>query len=138
MPSLIFMLWWEVLGVTTIFFLAGIDAISPELYEAARLDGADELQVVRYVTLPLLKNTLIVWTILRIGAFGVAEPMIALWAGGADAPRSVWTWAFYSWLIGFRTGKLPVGYASAIGWLGATVMVAMALVARRIFREERA
>jgi multiple sugar transport system permease protein len=136
MPSVAFMSWWGVLGVTAIFFLAGIDAIPPEMFEAARLDGANELQIIRHVTLPLLKNTLIVWTILRIGAFGVVAPMIAMWDSN-QAPNAVWTWAYYAWFTGFQSGRLPIGYASAIGWLGALVMVALALLARAIFRERQ-
>lgn len=138
-PSLVLMSWWGIMGMTTMFFLVGLDAIPPELYEAARLDGAGILQEVWYVALPLLKNTLVVWTILRIGAFGVVEPIMALWpfSYGA-APPGVWTWAYYSWFKGFRTGKMPLGYTAAIGWLGAVVMVTLALVARWAFREKRA
>ena len=135
MPSIVFMTWWQVLGISTIFFLAGLDAISPDLYEAARLDGAGELQIVRYITLPCLRNTLVVWTILRIGAFGMLEPVLAMFSF-TGAPQSLWTWAYYAWFQAFRVGKLPIGYASAIGWLGAIVMIALALLARWAFREK--
>jgi len=132
MPSIALMAWWQAVGFSTVFFVAALDQIQPELYEAARIDGARELQIIWRITLPLLRNTLAVWTVLRIGAFGVVSPMMSMW--DTEAPQSIWTWAYYAWFMGFRSGKMPLGYASAIGWLGAIVMVTLALGARRLFR----
>jgi multiple sugar transport system permease protein len=136
MPSLAFMAWWSALGIVTIFLLAGLDGIPKELYEAARIDGASELRIVWSITLPLLRNTLIVWSILRIETLAVVEPILAMWGGGGgSAPYSIWTWAYYAWETGFKSGRMPFGYASAIGWIGAGVMIALALVVRWLFRE---
>jgi ABC-type sugar transport system permease subunit len=138
-PSLAFMSWWGALGIVTIFFIASLDGIPRELYEAARIDGASEYRIVWSITLPLIRNTLIVWTILRIDALGVVEPILAMWGGGGgSAPYSVWTWAYYAWTTGFKSGRMPFGYASAIGWIGAVVMIALAFLARRAFREKDA
>jgi multiple sugar transport system permease protein len=140
LPSLVFIYWWWSIGLMTIFFLVGLAAIPEELYEAARLDGANELQIVRHVSLPLLKGTIMVWAILRIAVFSIAEPMLVLWGigtyGGRGVPNEVRTWAWHAYTLGFTRGKLPMGYATAIGWLGALVMIVMALLIRRFLLEK--
>lgn len=64
---------WKNVGFTTIIFLAGMVAISPEYYESARLDGASFWQQVRYITLPLLKPLIILVVLLAIGRIFYAD-----------------------------------------------------------------
>ncbi len=64
---------WKNVGFTTIIFLAGMVSISPEYYEAARLDGANGWQQVRYITLPLLKPLIILVVLLAIGRIFFAD-----------------------------------------------------------------
>src|SRR5262249_34610835 len=128
LPSLIVIYWWWHLGLYTVFFLIGLAAIPEEFYEAARLDGANELHVVRHVTLPLLRGTLMVWAVLLVSVFSVTEPMLVIWGGGSftgggPVPAQAQSWGWYAYALGFLRGNLPMGYASAIGWLGALIMV---------------
>lgn len=58
---------WKGVGVGSIIYLAGILAISPEIFEAARMDGASKLQQIRYITLPLLTPVIIILVLLSIG-----------------------------------------------------------------------
>jgi ABC-type sugar transport system permease subunit len=139
LPSLVLIYWWWSVGIMTVFFLVGLAAIPQELYESARLDGANELDVVRHITLPLLKGTLMVWAILGVGTFGVLEPMLVLWGVGTyegNVPIPAQTWGWYAYTLGFVRGNLPMGYASAIGWLGAAVMIGLALLFRRVFADK--
>ncbi len=142
LPSLVAIYWWWHLGLYTVFFLLGLAAIPEDLYEAARLDGANELQVVRHVTLPLLRGTLMVWAVLLVSVFSVTEPMLVIWGGGGNftgggaVPAEAQSWGWYAYALGFLRGKLPMGYASAIGWLGALIMILVTLGLRRMFREK--
>ncbi len=58
---------WKEMGWDSIIYLAAITGISPELYEAAVIDGANRFQRIRYITLPGIKSTFIVLLILRLG-----------------------------------------------------------------------
>ncbi|WP_036745968.1 ABC transporter permease [Paenibacillus sp. UNC451MF] len=58
---------WKEAGWGTIIYLAAIAGINPELYEAARIDGAKRFQMIRYITLPSISNTIIILLILRTG-----------------------------------------------------------------------
>lgn len=64
---LIFINQWKGIGFGMVIYLANIVGISPEYYEAAKIDGATKLQQIKSITLPLLKPTMITLTILSIG-----------------------------------------------------------------------
>ena len=130
-PPLALMHWWWATGSMTVFYLVSLANISQELYESARLDGASEWKIVRYITLPLMRRPMLIWSVLNIGTFGIAAEMLVMWGGGAgvnvgNTPAMAWTWAYYALDIGLNSGLLPLGYATAIGWLGAFIMVILA------------
>lgn len=58
---------WKDAGFDSIIYLAAITGISPHLYEAARIEGASRLQLIRYITLPLLLPTVLVMLLIRVG-----------------------------------------------------------------------
>lgn len=58
---------WKDMGWGTIIYLAAISSINPELYEAARMDGANRFHLVRHITLPSITNTIVILLILRTG-----------------------------------------------------------------------
>ena len=58
---------WRETGYGTIIFLAALSGVDQEMYEAARIDGANRLQLTWYITLPAIRNTIITMLILRIG-----------------------------------------------------------------------
>lgn len=64
---LVFSEMWKEAGWGTVIYLAAITGISPELYEAAIIDGASRLQQTRYITLPSISGTIVILLILRIG-----------------------------------------------------------------------
>lgn len=121
MPSIVVTtLWWGV-GLPMALFLAALGQIPRELYEAAELDHASRLTVLRRITLPAIRNTLILVVVLQIVAqfqiFG--QPFLMTQGGPANSTRTlvqyIYETAFRDWLV---------GYGSAI----AMVLFAMMLV----------
>ncbi len=103
---------WRWLGLTSIYFLAGLQGIDRELYDAAKVDGANTLQRFFYVTLPQLRPiTFFVSMIVIIGSLQIFdEPQVLTGGGPSNATRSV---VQYLYLRGFT--QFRFGYASAIG-----------------------
>jgi putative aldouronate transport system permease protein len=67
-PFLILIIWiWKSVGYNSIIYLAALTGIDHTLYESARIDGATKLQQIRYITIPLLRPTIVVLTLLAIG-----------------------------------------------------------------------
>ena len=122
-PSIAFMEWWWGIGYHTVFFMVGLSAIPGELYEAARIDGAKEWQIALRISLPLLKPMLLVMLILRLStAMGVLVEYLILHNQDQLHP-----WTVYLYNVAFQNSE-RMGRASAIGWVGAIIMLAVALV----------
>ena len=126
MPAIILMAVWKNFGYNMIIFIAGLQNIPEELYEASRIDGAGPLQQFRHITLPMLAPTfLFVGVITAIGYFQLfAEPYVMTPEGGPlDSTISV---VMLMYKEGFRWWSM--GYAAAIAFVLFIVMaVATAL-----------
>jgi ABC-type sugar transport system permease subunit len=115
------------------FFLAGLASIPKELFEAAKVDGANEWQQFWHVTLPRLQPIMLILVILRFGsAMAVIDDFIIM--GGFNRSLPTYTWTVYMWHLAFQIGTWPQGYASAIGWLGAVAMLSVVAVLMYVFR----
>jgi multiple sugar transport system permease protein len=120
-PCIAFMEWWWGIGYHTVFFLVGLSTISAELYEAARIDGANEWQIALRISIPLIKPMLLIILILRLStAMGVLVEYLVM---GHD---SFHPWTVYMYNLAFSNAQ-PMGYAAAVGWVGAIVMLVAAL-----------
>ena len=110
---LILLTLWRWMGVNIIYYLSGIQAISPDLYEAAEIDGANPVQRFFHVTLPGIRPVLIyVITITVLGGFAMFTESVALWQ--QNNPGGVGrTIVGYMYMMGFYKGNM--GMASAIG-----------------------
>lgn len=104
---------WRWMGVNVLYFLAGLQNISKELYESADIDGANIFQKFRYITLPSLKPIIIyVATISIIGGFRVFEESYVLWE--ANSPGNIGlTLVGYLYQQGIQQNDM--GFGSAIG-----------------------
>ncbi len=125
MAAIIILDVWKNTGFAMLVFLAGLQSIPNEYYEAAQLDGANERQLFFRVTIPLLSPTIFfILVIFMIGALQVFDTIIVLTAGGpGDATRSV---VLYIYEIAFRTFNM--GYAAAVSMtLFAIILVLTAL-----------
>ena len=131
MPALILMAVWKNFGYNMIIFIAGLQSIPEQLYDAARIDGAGRFQQLRYVTLPLLAPTfLFVGLLTMIGSFQLfAEPYVMTQGGPGDATLSV---VLLMYEQGFRWWNL--GYAAAIAFLLFAIMLAGTLLQLRLRR----
>jgi len=122
LPAIAFMSWWWGLGYHTMLFLAGLAAIPRDLYEAARVDGANEWHLFWRVTIPRLRPIFLILVVLRFGtAMAVIDEYLIM--GGFNRSLPTYTWTVYMWHLAFNLGDWPQGYAAAIGWLGAAGML---------------
>lgn len=136
---------WRWTGVNIVYFLSGLQAIPNELYESASIDGANPLQKLLRITIPLLKpTTVFVVTISIFGGFAMFEESYILWGGGGggggNSPNNVGlTMVGYIYRKGFQSGEMGLG--SAIGIVLLVIVLLISLVELRatgFFREERA
>jgi multiple sugar transport system permease protein len=125
MISLIIFSIWLGLGYQMVIFLAGLQGIPGDLYEAARMDGASTWQLFRHITLPLLQpTTLFILITSVIGSFQVFTSVYVMTGGGPVRSTDVLVYHIYqaAW------EQLRMGYASALSWvLFAIIMIATAL-----------
>ncbi|MDS4030570.1 MAG: sugar ABC transporter permease [Candidatus Contendobacter sp.] len=114
MPAIILMAVWKNFGFNMIIFIAGLQNIPPQFYEAARIDGANAWRRFRHITLPLLGPTfLFVALMTMIGYFQVfAEPYVMTEGGPANRTLSV---VLLMYEEGFRWWNM--GYASAAAFV---------------------
>jgi ABC-type sugar transport system permease subunit len=115
--SIIFMAAWQMIGFNTVLFLAGLQQIPGELYEAATVDGAGSWRKFWAVTLPLLApTTFFVLTTTVIRAMQVFEEIFILIPTNPAGPNnSTLSIVLYLYQKGFQ--RFEQGYASAIAWV---------------------
>lgn len=131
--SLAGMEWWWGLGYHTMFFLAGLATIPRDLFDAARIDGANEWKMFWTVTVPRLLPIILVLAVLRFGsAMAVIEEYLIM--GGLNRTRPTYTWTVYMYDQAFTSGVQPRGYAAAIGWMGAFAMLFVVIGMFWVFR----
>jgi len=124
LPAIIIVSLWLYVGFNMIYFLAALQSVDQDLYEAAHVDGASPWQRFWHVTLPGIKPvTVFVVVMSTIGSFKMFE-LAFLLLGGSGPDQAGLFLVTYLYQSGFETGDL--GYASAIGW---TLTLAVLLVA---------
>lgn len=131
MPALVLTSLWMYVGFNMIYFLAALQAVDKDLYEAAQVDGANGWQQFWAVTLPGIRPVAIfVLVTATIGSFQLFElPYIMLGnSGGPD--NAGLTIVSYLYMNGFMVGDL--GYASAVGWTLALGLLLLSLFQMRI------
>lgn len=135
MPAIMIYGIWGGLGYVMVLFLAGLQGIVPDMYEAAAIDGADGRRQFRYITLPLLRPVLLFVLITQtIGAAQVFTPAYAMTRGGPVAATRVVSLLIYQ--TGFE--YLKMGYASAMALvmfviMGIAAIIQLRLVGRRSY-----
>ena len=125
---------WNTTSFVTLMLLAGLQSMPDEPFEAARIDGASSVQTFFYLTLPLLRQTILVALLWRlIDTFRIFDVVYLLTAGGPA--RSTETVSIYIYRYGFQSFNL--GYASAASYFMIVVLLAgAAILARFIGRSE--
>ena len=133
MPSIIAMAVWRNVGFAMVVFVAGMQAIPSMLYEAASIDGAGRWQSFRYVTLPMLRPTILFMLVITtIGYLQLFEEPFVMTAGGPlDATLSV---TMYMYQQGFQF--FHQGYASAIAYVLFVIVAIVAFLQFKFLRSE--
>lgn len=126
-PSLILMrLWGTIGGTQMIIFLAGLQGIPTELYDASSIDGANAWQRTRHVTIPLLTPTIFFNTVLGIiGALQTFAAAFLLTPEGGGPGFATWFYALHIWKHAFD--YFNMGYAAALAWFFALIIVGLTI-----------
>jgi ABC-type sugar transport system permease subunit len=133
LPAIAIMEVWWGLGYHSLFFLAGLAAIPKELFEAARVDGANEWQLFWHVTLPRLQPIMAILVVLRFGsAMAVIDEYLIF--GGFNRATPTYTWTMFMYDQSFKLGLWRQGFGAAIGMIGALVMMVVVAILLYIFR----
>jgi multiple sugar transport system permease protein len=131
MPTIMLFAVWKNFGYNMIIFLAGLQAIPPDLYEAARIDGASSWRQFRHITLPMLKPTLLMVAILTVSGYFqlFAEPYVMTEGGPLQSTVSV---LYLMYDEGFKWWNL--GSASAVAFLLFLIMFAVTVLMLKLSR----
>jgi multiple sugar transport system permease protein len=133
MPALVVTTLWWTSGFPMALFLAGLQQIPPEVYEAAKLDNASRWAVLRRITLPALARTLllvvVLETVMHFQVFG--QPLLMTRGGPSNSTRPLVQLIYET---GFRDWRS--GYASAISMVLFCMMFFVALLQLRLSRQE--
>ncbi|WP_295817396.1 sugar ABC transporter permease [uncultured Microbacterium sp.] len=136
--TLMAILTWKYVGFAVILFLAGLQGIPEELYEAAALDGAGYWQTHWRITLPLLAPTLRIWAFLSIiGALQLFDLVYIIWGQYVASTAGTSTMATYMVVNGRNAGNFGFGNAVAVVIFVISLVVAL-IYQRFVLRRDTA
>jgi raffinose/stachyose/melibiose transport system permease protein len=131
--TMMFPVMWQYVGFYFVILVTGLNNISPDLYEAAEIDGAGGFKRVRYITLPLLHNVLCTCLVLAItGALKVFDLPWVMMGTGMPLDKS-WLTGTYMYNQTFLAGD--VDYGSTIAIVIVVLGVVIAQIASHVFKE---
>jgi ABC-type sugar transport system permease subunit len=132
--SLIIVMIWGAVPIATILYLAGLQTIDRELYEAAKMDGASAWRLLRNITWPLLYPVTVVIVITSINSVLQGYEMVYLMTyGGPAAHTEVVGLQIFKYGFG---DQRQLGMASAMSWVLFALVFVVALLNLRIFRSQ--
>jgi len=131
MPALIIMGNWQGIGYAMLIFLAGLQSVPQEYYEAATIDGANEWQRLRYITIPMLSpTTFFILVTSLIGAFQGFDQFYIMTRGGPAFATTTLVLYIYNNAFGF----FKMGYAAALAAVLFACILVMTIVQWRVAR----
>ncbi len=133
MNSIIFMSAWQAAGYQMMIFLAGIQGIPGDQYEAASIDGANKFQQFRYITIPGLKNVIkYVIMITMIQAMKLfTQPYVMTQGGPQNSTRTL---VYYIYEQGFQSRNF--GYACSVATVFFIIVITMSLMLKRVIKAD--
>ncbi len=135
MPAIALMATWKNVGIYIVLFLAGLQTIPRELYDAASVDGATPARQFLHITLPMLHPTMIVIVVLStIGGFSLFIEPYVLTGGGPM--QSTLSGMLYIYNQGFYFSHM--GYAATLGFVYAMIILLVVLLQRKMLGTEQA
>jgi multiple sugar transport system permease protein len=132
--SIVMMMVWQGLGYTMLLYLAALQAIPKSYYEAAQLDGANAFQILKNITIPLLKPITFFLIITNIigGSQVYVQPSIMTDNGGPN--YSAATVVYYLWQKSFK--ELRMGYACSVAWILAIFIFIITFIQFKYNKED--
>ena len=133
-PGIVMMSLWT-LGSTVVIYFAALKNVPLELYEAARIDGANGWQSFRNITLPFISGAIFFTVIVNtIAALQVFDAVFAMFFGSRSGPvqNSALFYTIYLFQKAFR--DLDFGYASAMAWILFLIILVITLIQVRVSR----
>ncbi len=122
---------WSYLGYNMILYLAGLQGISAEVYEAAQIDGANGRQIFARITWPLIMpTTALITTLTIINVMQVYDQVVVMTGGGPS--MSTMTLIQYQYIAGFE--RFQLGYGSTIGVVTLALLLLLVNVQKLFFR----
>ncbi len=124
---------WKETGWGTIIFLAALSGVDPQLYEAARMDGANRLRQLWHITLPAIRSTIVILLILRLGNFldtGFEQIFLMLNAMNREVGEVFDT---YVYSVGISQGQYS--FSTAVGVFKSIVGLILVVVANRLAKK---
>ena len=133
MPAVIITSVWKDLGFVAVLFLAGLQAIPHDVYEASTLDGAGRFQQLRSITVPLLRPTIFFVSIISIiNSFQVFPQIWVMTEGGPAGATTV----IVERVVKHAFSYGEMGYAATISWVLFALVFAVTVVQLRLQRRE--
>ena len=116
---------WRGIPFFTLSYLAALSSIPDDLYESAKIDGASAPRTLFSITIPMIRDTIILTTLLRsIWTFNAVDLIISMTDGGPN--RGTTTLALY--IMTTFKGKMDYGYASALSVIATLIMMVLAFI----------
>lgn len=135
LPAVMSMAVWTTVGQFMVIYLAGLQDIPVELYEAAEVDGATPWQKLRFITWPMLRPTTFFVLIMSIiGTFQVFDQMYVVSKGEGGPQDATLTVVFYLYRAAFK--DFDMGYASAMAFVLFLIILALTVIQRKFFKDE--
>ena len=132
MPVLIFISVWKLIGYNVILFLTGFTTINTNIYEAARIDGANEREIFTDITLPLLKPTVCFVTLVTaISSFQVFDLIYVLTSGGPNDCTNVLVYSIYKYAFEY----FDIGKSCALAYILFFIIFILALLQKKLVKE---
>ena len=132
MPVLIFISVWKLIGYNVILFLTGFTTINTNIYEAARIDGANEREIFTDITLPLLKPTVCFVTLVTaISSFQVFDLIYVLTSGGPNDATNVLVYSIYKYAFEY----FDIGKSCALAYILFFIIFILALLQKKLVKE---
>jgi ABC-type sugar transport system permease subunit len=143
-PDLVFWavlaaLVWTYVGFYMIILSSGVDRIPTDFYDAAKISGANRVQMFLKITIPLIWDVLavavVLWIIIAIKMF----EFLFAFSGGTRVPRGIWTNAVYMFLLTFgkRTAIFRLGYGTTVAVTLLVLIIIFTGIARLLMRREK-
>jgi multiple sugar transport system permease protein len=132
-PVIALVVFWRYVGFNTILYVAALQGIPREQYEAARMDGASPWRIFWYITLPQLKPMMYFGvTLTMVGGLQLFEEPFILTGGKGGVEQAGMTTAMYMYRTAFEFNDF--GLASAIAWMLFVIIAVMTYITHKAFK----